>query len=111
MSSTDLRVLGKVEEFASGKKTMVVLDSDHSRPHVLKELRLYAPLVSVGCYLIVEDTNEDAYHFGQVGDYDGHPADAIRQWQPTNHGFEVDRRRERFLFTQNPGGYLKRVRR
>ncbi len=36
---------------------MVVLDSDHSQAHVEAELDAYAPLVSPGCYLIVEDSN------------------------------------------------------
>jgi cephalosporin hydroxylase len=38
-----------------GEKAMVVLDSNHSRAHVLAELRLYAPFVQVGGYVIVED--------------------------------------------------------
>lgn len=110
MSSTDLRVLEEVKKIASGRKTMVVLDSDHSRPHVLKELKAYAPIVTKGCYLIVEDTNPDAYHRDQVGEYDGYPGDAVKEWQPSNNGFEKDERRERFIFSQNPGGYLRRVR-
>lgn len=113
MSSTDLRVLEEVRTIAAGKKTMVVLDSYHSAPHVLKELKLYGPLVTKGQYLIVEDTNPDSYGPNTDGFYDGSegtPADALKQWQPSNNGFEVDKRRERFGFSQNPGGYLKRVR-
>lgn len=112
-SSVDRRVLEHVRQRASGRKTMVILDSDHSAEHVLKELNLYAPLVSPGAYLIVEDTNRDAYRamyqMGQLDDDMAGPAEALRQWQPTNHGFKVDERRERFLFTQNPAGYLKRT--
>ena len=37
------------------ERVMVILDSNHLRDHVLAELRAYADLVSVGCYLIVAD--------------------------------------------------------
>jgi cephalosporin hydroxylase len=37
------------------EKAMVVLDSNHSRDHVLAELRAYAPFVGVGGYMIAED--------------------------------------------------------
>lgn len=40
---------------APGEKVMLVLDSDHSRGHVLAELRALAPLVPVGSWVIVED--------------------------------------------------------
>jgi cephalosporin hydroxylase len=33
----------------------VVLDSNHTRDHVLLELETYAPLVSVGSYIVVAD--------------------------------------------------------
>lgn len=88
-------------------RVMVILDSDHSASHVYDELMLYSPLVTPGCYLIVEDTNYHAYP-GQRRNYG--PAQAIKDWQPTNRGFEIDRSVEIFGFSQNPGGFLKRVR-
>lgn len=108
-SSTDPEAHAHVAARADGKRTMVILDSDHSRSHVAKELDLYAPLVTRDCFLIVEDTNRDGYYLG--GGYpDGGAAEALKQWQPTNKGFRPDHDCERLGFTQNPGGYLCRIR-
>src|SRR5207244_2900470 len=41
---------------ANKEKILVCLDSNHTHEHVLKELELYAPLVSVDSYMIVFDT-------------------------------------------------------
>lgn len=110
MSSTAPEVISHVAKHAEGKRTMVVLDSAHNAKHVTEELNLYAPFVSKGCYLIVEDSNVDGYFLG-AGDIDGEgPAEALKRWQPVNKGFEVDRSRERYGFSQNPGGFLRRVR-
>jgi cephalosporin hydroxylase len=38
-----------------GATVLVVLDSDHSRDHVLAELEAYSPLVSPGAYLVAMD--------------------------------------------------------
>lgn len=38
------------------RAAMVVLDSDHSTQHVLREIILYAPLVGPRCHLVIEDT-------------------------------------------------------
>jgi cephalosporin hydroxylase len=46
------QVKGLVRE---GEKVMVVLDSNHSREHVLGELRAYASLVHVGGYMVATD--------------------------------------------------------
>ena len=56
-SSTDLDIFLQVRSLASNyKKVMVVLDSNHTHDHVLKELELYADLVSAECFLLVLDT-------------------------------------------------------
>jgi cephalosporin hydroxylase len=88
------------------ERVMVVLDSDHSKEHVLAEMRVYADLVTPGCYLIVED-----------GLVNGHPVErrwgpgpyeAIQQFLAQDNRFEVDRAREKHYLTQNPSGYLRR---
>lgn len=64
--STSTEVLTQVRELVSvGGSVMVVLDSDHSRQHVKRELVRYSPLVTSGQYLVVEDCYEkDAKLFG-----------------------------------------------
>ncbi|MGH3078161.1 MAG: CmcI family methyltransferase [Gaiellaceae bacterium] len=105
-SSTDPEVLAEVRARAEGRPALVVLDSDHSQAHVEAELEAYAPLVPVGCYVIVEDSN-----IGQIRkDLMPGPLQAIETFLDGNDEFEVDRGREKFLITFNPSGYLRRVR-
>ena len=83
---------------------MVILDSDHRVDHVAAELQAYAPLVSDGCYLIVEDT-----HSAEVKpELAPGPPPAIADFLIRNPDFTIDRKREKFLFTSNAGGYLRR---
>ena len=90
---------------------MVILDSAHNRRHVLKEMQLYKQFIAKGCYMIVEDTNVHGYPYGHGDiDEDGGPAEAVRDFQPRNQGFEIDHRPERLGMSQNPGGYLRRIR-
>ena len=86
---------------------MVILDSDHQAAHVLNELNLYAPLVTVGSYLIVEDTH--ITHEWDVPGIERGPAEALAEWLPLHPEFEVDLTRERFGLTVCSGGFLKRV--
>jgi len=53
--STDPVIVERVAAQVDGRRCMVVLDSEHSAPHVAAEIRAYGPLVSPGCYLVVED--------------------------------------------------------
>ena len=79
------------------KSIMVILDSDHSTEHVIKELEFYSNLVSIGNYLIVEDTNLNT------------AGKALLLFIENNSNFEVDNSREKFMLTFNPSGNLKRV--
>jgi cephalosporin hydroxylase len=104
-SSTDLEVVAEVGARAEGRSTLVVLDSDHSQAHVEAELDAYAPLVPVGCYVIVEDSN-----IGRIRkDLMPGPLEAVETFLTKTDEFEIDREREKFLITFNPSGYLKRV--
>ena len=55
--SVDEDTLASVRaQIPEGARVMVVLDSDHSREHVLSECRAYGQMVTKGCYLVVADT-------------------------------------------------------
>jgi cephalosporin hydroxylase len=55
-SSIDPSIVARVREMVqSGERVMVVLDSNHTRDHVLEELRCYGSLVSVGSYIVAAD--------------------------------------------------------
>lgn len=82
-------------------RIMVILDSNHEGEHVLAELRKYAPLVSIGCYLIVEDTF-------WIPDNNKGPMWAIEQFLKENNNFEIDKSREKWELTYNENGYLLR---
>jgi cephalosporin hydroxylase len=107
-SSTDPGVVGQVDErIADGSKVMVILDSDHSREHVIAELDAWHSRVSVGSYLVVEDTNVNGHPVGER-DRPG-PWEAVAEWLPSHPDFRSDPAREKFFLTFNPRGYLKRV--
>ena len=54
-SSVDPKVIKQVAETVGDGSVMVTLDSDHSTEHVARELDAYAPIVTRGQYLVVED--------------------------------------------------------
>lgn len=83
--------------YAYVQRTIVMLDSDHSKDHVLKELALYAPLVTVGGVLIVEDTNVEG------------PFQALQEWAPAHPEFRFEPMCEKFMLTFNRGGYFERI--
>jgi cephalosporin hydroxylase len=114
-------IVAKAEEIArDAKSVLVLLDSCHTKEHVLKELRLYSPLVSVDSFIVATD--------GIMGKITGAPrTQADWEWNnpeqaalefvtvnpdfvieepvpPFNEGQIVER------VTYWPKGFLKRVR-
>lgn len=107
-SSTSSELLRKIEGHLGGNdRTLVILDSDHHKDHVLTELRLYSQWVSVNSYLIVEDTNLNGHPVEPT--FGPGPKEAVIQFLAENTNFEIDIRRESFLVTANAGGYLRRM--
>ena len=68
-------------------------------------MQAYAPLVSPGCYLIVEDTNIGH----EIGPGRSGPREAVEQLLAESNEFVVDRECEKFMMTFNPSGYLLRL--
>jgi cephalosporin hydroxylase len=114
-SSIDDRVVEEVTRRArSAGRVMVVLDSNHTHDHVLRELHCYAPLVTRGNYLIVLDTAieqlpDDAFP-DRPWSRGNNPMTAVRAFLKQDDRFEIDRTiHEKIVVTVAPDGYLRRI--
>lgn len=110
---SDPAALAQARALAADRRVMVIHDGDHSAAAVARDLRLYAPLVTPGMYLVVEDGVVDLLNprhskFGRAYPQGG-PLRATREVMDTMDDlFELDMRRERFILTSNPRGYWRR---
>ncbi len=73
----------------------------------MEELRLYGPLITRGCYFIVEDGIVDVMEWRK---FTPGPLVAVERFLAETADFEIDREREKFILTYAPAGFLKRVR-
>lgn len=114
-SSIDSGIEKKVKEFARNYKSiMLCLDSNHTHDHVLRELELYAELVSVGNYCIVWDTVVEDMPAGLITDRPwgkgNNPKTAVWEFLKNHPEFEIDKNiQNKLLITVAPDGYLRRV--
>jgi cephalosporin hydroxylase len=106
-ASTDPEIRASVEAVLPNGAVLVILDSDHSCSHVLNELEVYAPMVTPGSYVIVEDTNINGHPV--LPDFGAGPMEAVSEFLRSHREFAVDKEREKFMVTQNPCGYLRRL--
>ena len=113
-SSIDEGIAAQVRDFARGKRALLVLDSNHTHDHVLRELELYTPLVAAGSYAVVFDTVIEDMPPTFFGDrpwgVGNNPKTAVREFLSKNDRFEIDRAiSDKLLITVAPDGYLKCV--
>jgi cephalosporin hydroxylase len=115
-SSVNDEVVRRVRAIAaSSKHVMVLLDSNHTHAHVLEELQHYAPLVTLGSYLVVFDTGiedmPEGTFAGKPWGKGNNPKTAVRQFLAGRQDFVVAHEiEERLMYTVAPHGYLRRVR-
>jgi cephalosporin hydroxylase len=113
--SADPAVVARVDQLVDGRRCMVSLDSDHSAAHVAEEIKLYGPLVTPGCYLVVEDglfgyaprTLRAAHG---LGDMVGSPLDAIAEHLDGNPDWSRDLAVEKLSpVSHHPSGWWRRA--
>jgi cephalosporin hydroxylase len=89
-------------------KVFAILDSDHSKDHVLAEMRLLRPLLATGDYLLVEDSNMNGHPV--LPGWGPGPYEAIEAYEqefPNDYTHDVERE-NKFGWTQAPNGFLIR---
>lgn len=91
-------------EVKNMQTVIVLLDDDHSKDHVLKELRVYSKFVTKGSYLIVEDSNINSHPVNP--EFGPGPYEAIEDFLKENSLFIIDKSREKFYVSFNPNGFL-----
>ena len=119
-SSTDAAVVERVRRLVGPKDTVrVVLDSSHSRDHVLEELRAYGPMVSVGSYIVACDGVMEQVAGGPRTKEDwawNNPKQAARQFLSEESRFELHE--PEWLFNEGavrdrvtywPDAFLRRI--
>lgn len=115
-SSISEETLENVRQQAAGKsKILVTLDSNHTHEHVMKELELYSPFVSVYSYLvvfdtIVEDLPEGYFSQQRPWGIGNNPKTAVHEFLKKNDSFQIDHSIDnKLLISVAPEGYLKRT--
>lgn len=111
-SSVAAETLDAVKKAIGGAKSVLVfLDSNHTEAHVLRELELYAPLVTPGSYIVAHD-GAQAWVWdipnGKTEWKDDHPLNAIHKFVASHPEFTIDPHWTRLGITSSPDGFLKR---
>ncbi|MFH0921364.1 MAG: CmcI family methyltransferase [Fibrobacterota bacterium] len=119
-SSVDTGIVNKVKSLVKpGERVLVILDSNHTKPHVLKELELYSGIVSHGSYIVATDGSmQDLYDVprGQPEWTHDNPVEAVNEFLKSHPDFKVEQPVWRFNeselsknITHWPSAYLKKV--
>ncbi|MBI4325969.1 MAG: class I SAM-dependent methyltransferase [Chloroflexi bacterium] len=105
--SSSPEVFAQVQKLVGGRTCSVVIDSNHHAEHVDKELALYAPLVSPGQALILEDTLVDVLNFKKFRAAGG-PLASIKKYMPAHPEFELASDIEPYVSTNYFGYWVRK---
>ena len=115
-SSIDPHIAEQVYSIAKNyNKILVCLDSNHTHNHVLEELKLYTPIVSLNSYCVVFDTiveflPENYMPDGRPWNPGNNPMTAVKEFISTTDNFIKDNNIDnKLLISVSPSGYLKKV--
>ena len=113
-SSISSEVIKKVKEFTKNeKKIMIILDSNHTHEHVLKELEIYTKLIKKGFYCVVMDTAINDmpgnYFKNRPWGKNNNPKTAIFEFLKSNDRFVIDDQIDSKLLLTASKGFLKCV--
>lgn len=113
-SSISSEIITEVKKRAAGKKTLVILDSNHTYEHVKTELELYSPLVQKDSYMIVFDTVIDDLSDELSSDrpwgFRNGPKKAVHEFLASQSRFQIDvHLQNKLMITAAPDGYLSCV--
>ena len=106
--STDDNLVAEIRKILPSGGGMVILDSDHSKQHVLKEMHIYKNFVASDSYMIVEDTNVNGHPVKPF--FGPGPYEAVKDFMKGNTVFLQDDnlwRRNKISFHQR--GWLRKI--
>jgi len=118
--STDEKIVDQVKALVKPDETvLVILDSNHTKQHVLRELNVYSSLVTKGSYIVVTDGSMKDLHDVPRGNSEwiwDNPMAAALEFAAENPEFVIEQPEWAFneseltdVITHWPGAYLKRV--
>ena len=113
-SSLDNKIRQFLKKETKNKKTIVILDSNHTESHVLKELDIYSKLISRNSYLIICDTiiNFIKPNKNRIRPWNknNNPFTAIKKFLKKNKKFIIEGKyNQKLLISCNYQGFLKRI--
>jgi len=100
-------VFDQVAALVGQRSCSVIVDSNHHAEHVDKELVLYAPLVSAGQALIMEDTLVDVFNFRKFR-AGGGPLRSIQKYMPQHPELVLAEGIEPYITTNYFGYWVKK---
>jgi cephalosporin hydroxylase len=120
-SSIDPGIVAQARSaIGAGETVLVLLDSNHTKDHVMAELKAYAPLVSVGSYIVATDGIMEQVAGGPRTKPDwktNNPRQAALEFVSTNPDFAIAPPARPFQegvvdepVTYWPDGFIKRLR-